>query len=292
MPTYTDGINAVVSLDAAGGTSFTEVGSTEGWSTSHTRQQAIATPSSNGGGEIGTAGVADWSGSFNYVGADFALYPGQTGKFLGYNGNKSVTGLIIVESATFNWDHAGGTNMGGVVNFLGNGAIDYVATTDADATDPTVYNSVGIIRLDWKPVGQGSYATLEGLENMSLTIGRRISVSYPRDTSPWPNRTPGGFYGSLNFSMVNSNLEYIETTANAFVPGTFGYARAYVSATAYFDIAFMQVLNVDTSTAPNQQARLTGSMGLSLGTPISGTWTEGYFIKPSGLTTWFGVTGA
>lgn len=289
MATVTNGINAVVSFDAAGGTSFTEVATTEGWQTSETRVASPATPSNNSGGQINTAGVRDWSGSFNFLGTDIPLYPGATGKFLGYNGAKSATGLIIVESATFNWDFQGSGNMGGTVNFAANGSLDYVSTTDADATSPNVVNSVGVFRVDWKPVGQGSFATLTGLTGASLTLGRTLAPAWLRENSPWPVRTAGSYTGSVSLNMTESNLEYLEAAANLLTPGTFGIMHLYTSATAYFEIAHIMIGEVQASTAPNQNAEITLPGVLSVGTVVSGSWVEGYVGNPSG-TDWIGTS--
>lgn len=285
----TNGIGACVSLDAAGGTSFTEVSTTKGWRINHSAIQAISIPSNGGSGQIVTAGAKDFSGSFDFDGVDFPMYPGATGNLLAYNGDDSAQGLIICDSATINVDVSGGANVGGTVNFQGNGALTFGTASDTDATDPKVYNSIGGGRVDWKPNGQGSYATLPDVLNWSLTLGRTMSAPYASSTTPgYMKRTAGSYFGSGSITILQSALDYLDNTANDLQPGTAGRFLLYVNASEYFELWFARINALEFSATPDANSPVTIPFTLSLGEYVSSTWTPGKVIKPGGAATWFG----
>lgn len=283
-----NGIGAMVSFDTAGGTSFTEVSTTKGWRLSYPAVQALSIPSNGGSGTIVTSGAKDFTGSFEFDGVDFPLYPGEDGTFLGYNGSKSAQGLIIVESATITCNPGASANVGGSVNFAGNGALTFVSTSDTDATDPKVYNSVGGGRVDWKPNGEAGYATLPDVLQWSLTLNRALAPYNSTTSAGVTKRTAGSYSGSGSITMLQSAWDYLSTAATLLTPGSMGRFLLYVNAASYFEVWFAHMDSPELGATPDENITVTLPWTMSLGSYVSGTWTAGKVLKPGGLAAWFG----
>lgn len=244
----------------------------------------------NQGAPFSVPGPTDFTGDLEFYGKTWELLPQVTFNFEASNGTEVATGAAIVESVDIRCSIQNGGILEGSIKFGGNGALTLGsgATAMTDATVPEAYGSI-VCKAAWGPIAASpTMADIADVQEWTLQYSSKINAFVTSGSTAGATRRNAGALNGLTatVNVLNSQPSGL-STANM-LPGQYGEARFYVTATEFFAVRWMGVTGL-RETVPietGENVQLQASMKWSAYRPISGTQTVGYIKNPATTNIW------
>jgi hypothetical protein len=258
--------------------------SVRNWSITETADTQAVVASNTKGGTTRGPGNTDWSGSYSAYGHTPDVMPGEVFTFAGnMNNGKGATGTAIVDEVSLTINIETGAIIEHSVNFSANGALTFGTVAATDASVPCPPTSIGCKVQLATPAGSPSFADLEDVRTVTLTLTRANAAYVNSETSGGTRRTKGNLDFTLAITVHTDDANDLPDV------NLVRSVRIFVNATEYWELNWVRFseisgVEVDIEGAGIVGATLNASMqGF---TSISDVCTEGSIITPDEVTIW------
>lgn len=260
----------------------------QNWNLEHITSPATSNPSNVPGGTMRTAGISDWSGSFQQNHGDPTVFPGDSLSFLGYTAPDSgvydsvgtrFSGTAIVDSfnMVWSWD-SGSLSIVNTVSFSGNDTGGLVQTTSAGAiTDVSADLTPTICDLKIEQGESESESPIANVTNITFNLTSANVGSANSSTSCWVTRKAGNLDWTL--AVTEEETDQLLTIGNLF------RLKPYVTASKFWVLSWGRLesysgLSVDRSSGEIISKTMNFAMTGHDGSDV------GVITKPTGGNLW------
>ena len=267
----------------AGGTGVKEPFVTD-WSLADGQSPEVYRASNTRGGQFVNAGVVDWSGGFNGIGATPLIMPGEVFDFEGYTAptdnaygttGKTYTGEAICDSVTINWSWAGGASLSWSAAFSAASAGLTESTILLDDVTNTLPETMCALAIETGAAG--AEVALPNVVSAALTL--------TADNQTFTNSTTGCFThrkaGNFNFTFTVTHQEEAETIAK----GTDTRFRVYTTASLFWLIEWAHLANYSGLTVNRTSGAIIQKTMNFVMQGTSGS-VLGKIVKPDSTVVW------
>lgn len=239
--------------------------------------------------ETRVAGNTDWTGFYRAYGYLPEVLPGDSFTFLGGIGKPTTdtgaysgTNETIVESAEIRWDIEAGKLIEHTVDFASNGTLTIGTAAPTKGNTMNLFKSIGT-KLSICTAG-GSYADLDGIQNMRLRLTRKLHSYAASNTGGKVKRIPLKLDAEFSFSIYTDDFAVIPVAGNCY------WVKAYVTAALFWEIKSLYVsdagdMGPDIETGAPVVVPVTMNFSAYYELP-AGTWTKGSIFKPGAAQWW------
>lgn len=266
----------------------TELGCVGRWSLQHTSQLGEYVCSASRGAKLRVSGNKDWTGSYEALGYQPAIMPGDAFTFEGSIDGEDVgaSGTAIVDSVSITADRESAAPIIHVVNFSANSELALSCSGASVALVPIPYPSSDTkIEVAEGPT-YASFADVPDVRSWTLTISRAnpayVSSGLPGQTQ----RVIGPLDCMLSFGFYADDADGWSGHPQ---PNDLLAVKCFVTSTLFYLIKWLQVsgmtgMDVDISTGAPVGGNIDMAFnGIAL---VSSTPTVGTITLPSTIAWW------
>lgn len=197
-------------------------------------------------------GNNDWSGTFSQFTGSPTHLPGDTLSFAAsMDGVNGLSGPVIVDSITINWDIESGAPIECITAFSANGALTYAANTDSDATlfDQEDVVSKGSILKH----GPTAIVTRDDLRTMTMTLTADNKSYVSSSTAGETKRLAGNISGTVSATVYEDDLSNLPS------PGSYEHWKMFVGVTLFWEIKWILINNLSGIEINRESGDLVGA---------------------------------